>query len=54
MNAVADNYTIQAVSRALELLEQFQEGGTELGITDLSNRMNLSKNSVFRLVVTLN
>jgi IclR family transcriptional regulator, KDG regulon repressor len=54
MNAVADNYTIQAVSRALELLEQFQEGGTELGITDLSNRLNLSKNNVFRLVVTLN
>lgn len=53
MKAVAENYIIQTVSRALDLLEQFQEGDAELGITDLSNRLNLQKNNVFRLVVTL-
>jgi len=53
MKALAGNYIIQTVSRALDLLEQFQEGDAELGITDLSNRLNLQKNNVFRLVVTL-
>ena len=53
MKAVAENYIIQTVSRALDLLEQFQEGTAELGITDLSNRLNLQKNNVFRLVATL-
>jgi DNA-binding IclR family transcriptional regulator len=53
MKAVAGNYIIQTVSRALDLLEQFQEGAAELGITDLSTRMKLQKNNVFRLVVTL-
>jgi DNA-binding IclR family transcriptional regulator len=53
MKALAENYIIQTVSRALDLLEQFQEGDAELGITDLSNRLNLQKNNVFRLVATL-
>lgn len=53
MKAGAGNYIIQTVSRALDLLEQFQEGDAELGITDLSNRMKLQKNNVFRLLVTL-
>jgi len=53
VKAATGNYIIQTVSRALELLEQFQEGDAELGITDLSNRLNLQKNNVFRLVVTL-
>src|SRR6185369_3015413 len=53
MKTVAENYIIQTVSRALDLLEQFQEGDAELGITDLSNRMHLQKNNVFRLVATL-
>jgi len=48
-----NNYIIQTVSHALDLLEQFQKGDTELGITDLSNRLNLQKNNVFRLIATL-
>lgn len=47
------NYSIQAVSRALDLLEQFVENNMELGITDLSNRLKIQKNNVFRLVATL-
>jgi DNA-binding IclR family transcriptional regulator len=53
MKAVAGKYIIQTVSRAMDLLEQFQEGDTELGLTDLTTRMKLQKNNVFRLVVTL-
>lgn len=53
MKAVAGKYIIQTVSRAMDLLEQFQEGDAELGLTDLSTRMKLQKNNVFRLVVTL-
>ncbi|OGU15140.1 MAG: hypothetical protein A2076_15775 [Geobacteraceae bacterium GWC2_53_11] len=53
MKAAPGNYIIRTVSRALDLLEQFQKSDTELGITDLSNRLHLEKNNVFRLVVTL-
>lgn len=53
MKAGAEKYMIQTVSRALELLEQFQEGDTELGLTDLTSRLKLQKNNVFRLVATL-
>jgi len=48
------NYVIQTVAHALDLLELFQESNSELGITDLSKRLHLHKNNVFRLVATLN
>ncbi|MBK5276048.1 MAG: IclR family transcriptional regulator [Desulfuromonadales bacterium] len=53
MTEFAENYIIQTVSRALDLLEQFQEGDAELGLIDLTSRLNLQKNNVFRLVATL-
>jgi len=53
MKADAEQYMIQTVSRALDLLEQFQEGASELSLTDLGTRLNLQKNNVFRLVATL-
>ena len=46
-------YIIQAVSHALDLLEQFQGEEDELGVTELSNRLKLHKNNVFRLLATL-
>lgn len=46
-------YIIQTVSRALDLLEQLRHEENELGVTELSRRMNLHKNNVFRLLVTL-
>lgn len=49
-----NNYIIQTVSNALDLLEQFQDNTAELGISDLSHRLNMQKNNVFRLVATLN
>ena len=46
-------YLIQAVSHALELLEQFHGEVDELGVTELSKRLKLHKNNVFRLLATL-
>ncbi|MEZ4484924.1 MAG: IclR family transcriptional regulator, partial [Syntrophotaleaceae bacterium] len=45
---------IQAVSHALDLLEQFHgDDVDELGVTELSKRLKLHKNNVFRLLATL-
>lgn len=46
-------YIIQAVSHALDLLEQFHDDIDELGVTELSKRLKLHKNNVFRLLATL-
>ena len=46
-------YLIQAVSHALDLLEQFHDEVDELGVTELSKRLKLHKNNVFRLLATL-
>ncbi|MCZ6625157.1 MAG: IclR family transcriptional regulator [Deltaproteobacteria bacterium] len=47
------NYVIQSVSHALDLLEQFHESTDEIGVTELSRRLKLHKNNVFRLLATL-
>ena len=47
------NYVIQSVSHALDVLEQFTGEADELGITELSKRLKLHKNNVFRLLATL-
>jgi DNA-binding IclR family transcriptional regulator len=47
------NYTIQSVSHALDILESFTRTEDELGVTDLSKRLGLHKNNVFRLLATL-
>ena len=46
------NYLIQSVSHALDVLEELAIGG-ELGVTELSKRLRLHKNNVFRLLATL-
>lgn len=46
-------YLIQSVSHALDLLEQFHDEVDELGVTELSKRLQLHKNNVFRLLATL-
>ncbi len=46
-------YSIQSVDHAIDLLEQFCAKDAELGVTDLSRRMKLPKNKVFRLLSTL-
>ncbi len=47
------NYTIQSVSHALDILESFTKTDDELGVTELSKRLGLHKNNVFRLLATL-
>jgi len=47
------DYLIQSVSHALDLLEQFHDEVDELGVTELSKRLKLHKNNVFRLLATL-
>jgi DNA-binding IclR family transcriptional regulator len=47
------NYVIQSVSHALDVLEQFAGEAEELGVTELSKRLKLHKNNVFRLLATL-
>ena len=46
------DYRIQAVVHALDVLEQFA-GDAELGVTELSTRLGLYKNNVFRVLATL-
>jgi IclR family KDG regulon transcriptional repressor len=47
------NYVIQSVSHALDVIEQFNGERDELGVTELSKRLKLHKNNVFRLLATL-
>jgi len=46
-------YVIQSVDHALDILEAFNYQEEELGVTELSHRLNLHKNNVFRLLATL-
>ncbi|MCH2409308.1 IclR family transcriptional regulator [Myxococcota bacterium] len=52
MKRLKSDYTIQTVTNALRLLEAFDEN-EELGVTELSRRLDLHKNNVFRLLATL-
>jgi DNA-binding IclR family transcriptional regulator len=47
------NYIIRSVSHALDVIEQFFGDADELGVTELSKRLKLHKNNIFRLLATL-
>jgi DNA-binding IclR family transcriptional regulator len=47
------NYIIRSVSHALDVIEQFYGESDELGVTELSKRLKLHKNNIFRLLATL-
>ena len=51
-NKPKSEYSIQTVSNALRLLEAFHDD-VELGVSELSRRLALHKNNVFRLLATL-
>jgi DNA-binding IclR family transcriptional regulator len=53
--AHADKKTdiIQSVDRALGILEVLELSSTPLGVTEISNRMNLHKSTAFGLLLTL-
>ncbi len=46
-------YIVQSVDRALDILEAFNYEQEELGVTELSHKLGLHKNNVFRLLATL-
>ncbi len=52
MSKPKSDYSIQTVSNALRLLEVFYHE-PELGVSELSRRLGLHKNNVFRLLATL-
>ncbi len=52
MTKAKSDYSIQTVSNALRVLEMFSEED-EIGVSDLSRRLSLHKNNVFRLLATL-
>jgi IclR family KDG regulon transcriptional repressor len=47
------NYMIQSVSHSLDVLEELSKSSGEIGVTELSKRLKLHKNNVFRLLATL-
>ena len=47
------NYMIQSVSHAIDVLEELARAAGEVGVTELSKRLKLHKNNVFRLLATL-
>lgn len=47
------NYMIQSVSHAIDVLEELSQVESEIGVTELSKRLKLHKNNVFRLLATL-
>jgi DNA-binding IclR family transcriptional regulator len=53
MKKAKSDYLIQSVSRALDILEAFAVGQESLGVTELSRKLKLHKNNVFRLLATL-
>lgn len=52
MRRAKSDYSIQTVTNALFLLETF-EHSESLGVSELSRRLSLHKNNVFRLLATL-
>jgi DNA-binding IclR family transcriptional regulator len=53
MRRSKSDYVIQTVANAFRLLEEFNEREPALGVTELSERLRLQKNAVFRLLATL-
>ena len=53
MRRSKSDYVIQTVANAFRLLEEFGGASAELGVTELSHRLDLHKNNVFRLLATL-
>jgi len=47
------NYMILSVSHALDVLEELSKSQGEVGVTELSKKLKLHKNNVFRLLATL-
>ena len=49
----ASEYLVQSVSHAMDIFECFLGEDAELGVTNLSRKLELPKNNIFRLLSTL-
>lgn len=47
-----ESYSIQSVDNALDVLEALCDGGDEVRISQLSERLSMNKTSIFRLLAT--
>ena len=47
------DYLIKSLARALDVLEEFRGDQHEWGVTELSKKLKLHKNNVFRILATL-
>ena len=53
MNKKQSDYYIESIKRAIQVLNSFSLEEKELGVTELSKRLNLHKSTVHRILVTL-
>ena len=53
MNKKQSDYYIESIKRAVRILHTFSLEEKELGITEISTRLNLHKSTVHRILVTL-
>jgi len=53
MNKKRSDYYIQSIKRAVQILNSFTLKEDELGVTELSERLNLHKSTIHRILVTL-
>lgn len=51
--AASDQYISKAVSRAIDVLDCFEDGNTVLSLKEISNRTEMPESSLFRVLVTL-
>ncbi|MDI3533985.1 MAG: IclR family transcriptional regulator, regulon repressor [Thermosediminibacterales bacterium] len=52
-NLSTQKHIINSISRAVDILELFDQYNLELGVTEIANKLNLHKSSVHRIVSTL-
>ncbi len=50
---MANEYLINSIIRAVDILELYNHHDTELGISEMARRLNLYKSTVYRIVSTL-
>lgn len=53
MNKKRSDYYIESIKRAIQILNSFTIKEKELGVTELSRRLNLHKSTIHRILITL-
>jgi DNA-binding IclR family transcriptional regulator len=53
MNKKRSDYYIESIKRAIQVLNSFTLNEKELGVTELSKRLNLHKSTIHRILITL-